>query len=129
MGFLSSIPFLSVGSGVFGLSLSLLLTAVIMALWTLVLMILHPLHATLFVIAAAFEYALIYFFGFHIWIDLIAFFICYILLFAAYTLFLRRFLPLPKTEIELLIKLAQMKNDNLLDDEEFKKAKKKLLKL
>lgn len=129
MGFLSSIPFLSIGSGVFGLSVSLLLITIMLALWALILMILHPLHATLFVIAGTVEYALIYFFGFHIWFNLISFFVTYILIFAFYTLFLRRFLPLPKTEIELLIKLSQMKNDGLLDDEEFKKAKKKLLKL
>ena len=53
----------------------------------------------------------------------------YLFLFATYALLLRKWLPLPKTEIEHLIKLTQLKQDNLLTDEEFQAAKKKLLKL
>ena len=129
MSFLSTIPFLSAGGSVLGFSVALLTTTLMLALWLLILMILHPLHATIFVLAALCEYALIYFFGFHLWIDLIAFFAFYITLFGTYTLLLRRFLPLPKSEIELLIKLSEMQQDGLLNDEEFKAAKKRLLKL
>ncbi len=129
MGFLSSIPFMSLGSGVLGLTISLALAAILLALWALVLLILHPLHATMFVLAALFEYALIYFCGFDLWADIIAFFVFYISIFGLYSLFLRRFLPLPKTEIEMLIKLAQMRQEELLDESEYKKAKKRLLKL
>ena len=129
MGFLASIPILSVGSGVLGLSVSLLLVTIIMALWALILMILHPLHAVMFVFAAVMEYALIYFFGFHLWFDLIAFFVFYVLIFGIYMFLLRRFIPLPKTQIELLIKLTQLRENEFLSEEEFKAAKKKLLKL
>ncbi len=129
MGILSSIPFLSLGGGVFGLSLSLMLATVMLALWALVLMILHPLHATMFVLAAICEYALIYFGGFHLWFDVIAFFVFYIGFFGTYTLLLRHFLPLPKTEVEMLLNLSQLKEKGELDEAEFKAAKKKLLKL
>lgn len=129
MGFLSSIPFMALGNSVLGVTVSLLLAVILLALWALVLLILHPLHATMFVISALFEYALISLFGFHIWIDVIAFFVFYITIFAIYTLFLRRFLPLPKTDVELLIKLTELKKQELLSDEEFKKAKKRLLKM
>ena len=129
MGFLASIPILSVGGGVLGLSVSLLLVAIIMTLWTLNLMILHPLHAVMFVMAATMEYALIYFFGFHLWFDLIAFFVFYVLIFGIYTFLLRSFIPLPKTQVELLIKLTQLRENEFLSEEEFKAAKKKLLKL
>ena len=129
MGFLSSIPFMAVGNSVFGVTISILLAVILLALWALVLLILHPLHATMFVIAVLFEYALIAIFGFHIWVDIIAFFLFYISIFAVYTLFLHRFLPLPKTDVELLIKLTELKNKELLSDEEFKKAKKRLLKM
>ena len=129
MGFLSSIPFVSVGSGVLGVSFSLLLVTIMLSLWVLVLLILHPLHATFFILAALFEYALITLFGFHLWINFFSFFIFYIFLFALYTLLLRKWLPLPKTDIELLIKLTQLKNEQLLSEEEFKAAKKKILKL
>lgn len=129
MSFLSAIPFFSVGSGVLGLSVALLTTTLMLALWALVLMILHPLHATIFVLAAVLEYALIYFFGFHLWFDVIAFFVFYIMLFGTYALLLRRFLPLPKSEIELLIKLSELQQDGLLSEDEFKAAKKRLLKL
>ena len=129
MGFLASIPILSVGSGVLGLSVSLLLVTIIMALWALILMILHPLHAVMFVLSATMEYALIYFFGFHLWFDLIAFFVFYVLIFGIYMFLLRRFIPLPKTQIELLIKLTQLRENEFLSEEEFKAAKKKLLKL
>ena len=129
MGFLSSIPFMALGNSVFGVTISILLAVILLALWALVLLILHPLHATMFVITALFEYALIAIFGFNIWVDIIAFFLFYISIFAAYTLFLRRFLPLPKTDVELLIKLTELKNKELLTDEEFRAAKKRLLKL
>lgn len=129
MGFLASIPILSVGSGVLGLSVSLLLITIIMALWALILMILHPLHAVMFVFAAVMEYALIYFFGFHLWFDVIAFFVFYVLIFGIYMFLLRRFIPLPKTQVELLIKLTQLRENEFLSEEEFKAAKKKLLKL
>lgn len=129
MGFLSSIPFMAMGNSVLGVTVSILLAVILLALWALVLLILHPLHATMFVITVLFEYALITIFGFHILVDVIAFFLFYISIFAIYTLFLRRFLPLPKTDVELLIKLTELKNKELLSEEEFKKAKKRLLKL
>lgn len=129
MGFLSSFSFLSLGGGVLGITTSLLLATVMLALWALVLMVLHPLHATMFVIAAVFEYLLITFTGFHIWFDFIAFFVFYILIFGTYTLLLRRWLPLPQSEIEQLLRLAKLKEDNLLTEDEYKAAKKRLLKL
>ena len=129
MGILSSIPFVSLGGGVLGFTISLALAAIVLALWALVLLILHPLHAVMFVLTVLFEYALIYFFGLHFWGDILAFFIFYIAIFGLYSLFLRRYLPLPKTEIEMLIKLAQMRQEELLDDAEYKSAKKRLLKL
>ncbi|MBP5215237.1 MAG: hypothetical protein J6039_01615 [Alphaproteobacteria bacterium] len=129
MGWLSSIPFLSFGGGVLGISVSLLSVTVMLALWVLVLMVLHPLHATLFVLAALFEYALITFFGFHLWFNFFSFFGFYILLFIIYSLFLRKILPLPKSDIEHLIKLSELKKNDLLSEEEYKAAKKKLLKL
>lgn len=129
MGFLSSIPFMAMGNSVLGVTVSLLLAVILLALWALVLLILHPLHATMFVITALFEYALIALFGFHLWVDVIAFFVFYISIFAIYTLFLHRFIPIPKTDIELLIKLSEMKKNELLSEEEFKAAKKRLLKL
>lgn len=129
MGFLSAIPFMSLGSGMLGLTISLALAAILLALWALVLLILHPLHATMFVLAALFEYALIALFGFHLWADIIAFFVFYITIFGLYYLLLRHYLPLPKTEVEMLIKLAQLRQDELINEEEYKKAKKRLLKL
>lgn len=129
MGILSSFSFMSLGGGVLGITVSLLLATIMLALWALVLMILHPLHATMFVIAAVFEYLLIYFFGFHLWFDVISFFVFYIFIFGFYTLLLRRWLPLPKTEIEHLLKLAELKKENLLTEEEYKAAKKRLLKI
>lgn len=129
MGALSSLSFLSLGGSIFGVTASLLLATIMLALWALVLMILHPLHATMFVITSIFEYIIIYFFGFNLWLDFVLFFGFYILIFGTYTLGLRRFLPLPKTDIEQLIKLTALKKENLLSDEEFKAAKKRLLKL
>lgn len=126
---LSAIPFASMSGGVLGFTLSLLLVTIMLGLWVLVLMVLHPLHATIFLLAALIEYAIITLFGFHLWADFFAFFGIYIFLFATYFLLLRRWLPLPKTEIEHLIKLTQLKENGLLSDEEFKAAKKKLLKL
>ena len=113
---LSSFSFLSLGSSMLGITVSLL-------------MVLHPLHATMFVLAALFEYALIYIFGFSLWFDLIAFFVFYIFIFGTYTLLLRRWLPLPHTEIEQLLKLAKLKEDGLLSEDEYKAAKKRLLKI
>lgn len=129
MNILSSIPFLSAGGSILGVSASLLTTAAIFIGWALILLVLHPLHATLFVLAALFEYALISWFGFHLWFNFFSFFICYILLFTLYTLFLRNRLPLPKSDIEHLIKLSELKKQELLTDEEYTAAKKRLLKL
>lgn len=126
---LSTIPFASVSGSVLGFTVSLLLVTIMLGLWVLVLLILHPLHATIFLLAALAEYAIIYLFGFHVWIDFFAFFGIYIFLFATYFLLLRRWLPLPQTDIEHLIKLTQLKENGLLSEEEFKAAKKKLLKL
>jgi len=127
--FLSYIPFTSLGSGVLGVTFSLLLVTIMLGLWVLVLMVLHPLHATFFLITALAEYGIITWTGFNLWPDFFAFFGIYIFLFATYSLLLRKWLPLPKTEIEHLIKLTQLKQDGLLSDEEFQAAKKKLLKL
>lgn len=129
MSILSSIPFLSAGGSILGISASLLTTAAIFIGWALILLVLHPLHATLFILAALFEYALITFFGFHLWFNFFSFFICYIVLFVLYTLFLRNRLPLPKSDIEHLIKLSELKKQELLTDEEYAAAKKRLLKL
>ena len=129
MSILSSIPLFSVGGTILGTSASLLATAAIFAGWALILLVLHPLHATLFILAALFEYALISWFGFHLWFNFFSFFICYILLFVLYSLFLRKLLPLPKSDIEQLIKLSELKKQDLLTDEEYTAAKKRLLKI
>ena len=126
---LSSFSFLSLGGGVLGITVSLLLATVMLALWALVLMILHPLHATMFVLASLCEYLLISLCGFSLWLDVIAFFLFYIFIFGTYMLLLRRWLPLPHTEIEQLLKLAQLKENGLLSEEEYKAAKKRLLKI
>ena len=129
MSILSSIPLFSVGGSILGTSASLLATAAIFIGWALILLILHPLHATLFIVSALLEYAVISLFGFHLWFNFFSFFICYIALFAVYSLFLRKLLPLPKTDIEHLIKLSELKKEDLLTEEEYKAAKKRLLKL
>jgi len=129
MGLLSSFSFLSLGGGVLGITTSLLLATIMLALWALILMVLHPLHATMFVISAVFEYLLIKFSGFHLWFDFIAFFVFYIFIFGTYTLLLRRWLPLPQSEVEQLLRLAKLKEENLLTEDEYKAAKKRLLKL
>ena len=129
MSILSSIPIVSVGGSILGTSASLLATAAIFAGWAIVLLVLHPLHATLFVVAALFEYLLITWFGFHLWFNFFSFFICYIALFAFYALFVRKRLPLPQSDVERLIKLSELKKQNLLTDEEYTAAKKRLLKL
>ena len=129
MSILSSIPFFSVGGSILGTSVSLLATVAIFAGWALILLVLHPVHATLFVIAALFEYAIISWFGFHLWFNFFSFFICYILLYALYALFIRKLLPLPKSDVEHLIKLSELKKQDLLTDEEYTAAKKRLLKL
>lgn len=129
MGLLSSLPIISFGGGALGITASILLVAIVLTLWVLVLMILHPLHATMFVITASIEYVLIQFFGFDLWFNFISFFVIYIVIFAIYTLGLRRWLPLPQTEIEQLLKLAELKQQELISEEEYKAAKKKLLKI
>lgn len=129
MGILSSIPVISVGGSILGTSASLLATAAIFGGWALILLVLHPLHATLFIISALFEYAVISWFGFNLWFNFFSFFICYILLFAFYSLFLRKLIPLPKSDVEHLIKLSELKKQDLLTDEEYTAAKKRLLKL
>ena len=129
MNFLSSFSLLSAGSGVLGVTFSLLLIAITLGLWTLVLMILHPLHAALFFLAALCEYGLITWLGFDLWIVFFSFFGIYISLFIIYYLFLRKFIPLPKSEIEHLIKLCELHRNETLTEEEFKAAKKRLLKL
>ncbi|MBP1532226.1 MAG: hypothetical protein ILA52_01845 [Alphaproteobacteria bacterium] len=129
MGWLASIPFLSAGGGILGITFSLLSVTLMLGLWALVLMILHPLHATIFLLSALFEYVLIHFFGFNLWLNFFSFFGCYILLFVLYSLFLRKILPLPKSDIEHLIKLSELKKEDMLSDEEYKAAKKRLLKL
>lgn len=128
MGWLTSISSIFSG-GVLGVTVSLLSITVMLGLWALVLMILHPLHATLAILSGLFEYVLICFFGINPWLNFFSFFAFYILLMVLYTLFLRKLLPLPKNDLELLVKLSQMKKDELLSEEEFKAAKKRLLKL
>jgi Ca2+/Na+ antiporter len=129
MSILSSIPLFSIGGSILGTSASLLATAAIFAGWALILLVLHPLHASLFILAALFEYGLITWFGFHLWFNFFSFFICYIILFVLYTLFLRKLIPLPQSDIEHLIKLSELKQQNLLTDEEYTAAKKRLLKI
>ena len=129
MSFLSSIPVLSVGSGLFSMAGSLVTATILMTSWVLILLVLHPLHATLFILAALFEYAIISWFGFHLWVNFFSFFIFYIMLFVLYTLFIRKLLPLPKSDIEQLIKLSELKKEEMLTDEEFTAAKKRLLKI
>lgn len=128
MGWFTSISSLFSG-GVLGITVSLLSVTIMLGLWVLVLMILHPLHASLAVLSGLFEYVLIYFFGINPWFNLFSFFIFYILLLVLYTLFLRKLLPLPKSDLELLVKLSSLKKEDLLSEEEYKAAKKKLLKL
>lgn len=128
MGWLTSISSMFSG-GIFGVTVSLLAVTIMLGLWVLVLMILHPVHATLAVISGLFEYALIYFFGLNPWFNFFSFFIFYILLLVIYTLFLRKLLPLPKSDIELLVKISTLRKEELLTDEEYKAAKKRILKL
>lgn len=129
MGWLSSIPILSTGGSVLGFSISLLAAALMLGLWVLGLMIVHPLHAILFIAAALLEYLLIYFFGFDLWVCFFSFFGFYVGLFALYYLVLRRLIPLPANVVKELEKLAALKEDEMLSEEEYKAAKKKLLKL
>ena len=128
MGWLTSISSLFSG-GVLGVTVSLLSITIMLGLWALVLMIMHPVHATLAILSGLFEYVLIYFFGLNPWFNFFSFFIFYILLMILYTLFLRKLLPLPKSDIELLAKLCQLKKEEMLSEEEFKAAKKRVLKL
>lgn len=128
MGWLTSISSMFSG-GIFGVTISLLSVTVMLGLWVLVLMILHPVHATLAVLSGLFEYALIYFLGLNPWFNFFSFFIFYILLLVIYTLFLRKLLPLPKSDMELLVKISTLRKEELLTDEEYKAAKKRILKL
>lgn len=128
MGWFTSISSLFSG-GVFGVTVSLLSITIMLGLWVLVLMILHPVHATLAILSGLFEYTLIYFFGINPWFNFFSFFAFYILLLVLYTLFLRKLLPLPKSDIELLAKMCQLKKEDMLSEEEFKAAKKRILKL
>ena len=129
MGILSSISFVSAGGSVLGVTISMLSVTLMLALWVLVLLILHPIHATIFLSACIFEYFIIDYFGFDLWIDFFTFFGFYIIVFAIYSLGVRRLLPLHKSDIENLIKLSELKQKDLLSEEEFKAAKKRLLKL
>ena len=126
---LPSLSFLSMGGGVLSITTSLMLIAFIMALWVLALIILHPLHALIFVISAAIEYFIYNFFFFDIWQNLLIFLSIYLLIFGLYNLFIRRLIPLPKSKIEQLVKLSELYDAEKIDAEEFKKAKKILLKL
>ena len=126
---LPSLSVLSLGSGVFSITTSLFLIACVMALWVLALIILHPVHALIFVISGAIEYLIIEFFFFDIWANLLIFFAVYFTLFGTYALFIRRLIPLPKSKIEQLIKLADLHDTGKIDDTEYKTAKKILLKL
>lgn len=126
---LPSLSFLSVGGGVLSITTSLMVIAFIMALWVLALIILHPLHALIFVISAAIEYFIYNFFFFDIWQNLLIFLSIYLLIFGLYNLFIRRLIPLPKSKIEQLVKLSELYDAEKIDAEEFKKAKKILLKL
>lgn len=128
MGWLTSISSMFSG-GIFGVTVSLLSVTIMLGLWVLVLMILHPVHATLAVISGLFEYALIYFFGLNPWFNFFSFFIFYILLLVIYTLFLRKLLPLPKSDMELLVKISTLRKEEMLTEEEYKAAKKRILKL
>lgn len=128
MGWLTSISSMFSG-GIFGVTVSLLSVTVMLGLWVLVLMILHPVHATLAVLSGLFEYVLIYFFGLNPWFNFFSFFIFYILLLVIYTLFLRKLLPLPKSDMELLVKISTLRKEEMLTEEEYKVAKKRILKL
>ena len=126
---LPSLSVLSLGSGVLGVSTSLFLLACVMALWVLALIILHPVHALIFVLAGALEYLVIEFFFFDIWVNLLIFFVIYFVLFGIYSLFIRRLVPLPKSKIEQLLKLADLYDAGKISNEEYAAAKKFLLKL
>ena len=128
MGWLTSISSMFSG-GIFGVTISLLSVTVMLGLWVLVLMILHPVHATLAVLSGLFEYVLIYFFGLNPWFNFFSFFIFYILLLVIYTMFLRKLLPLPKSDMELLVKISTLRKEEMLTEEEYKAAKKRILKL
>jgi hypothetical protein len=125
------LPFsiLSMGGGALGITTSLLLVAIIMALWVLALIILHPVHAVIFVIAAGIEYFIYNFFFLDIWQYILIFFAIYLVLFGIYRFAIRRLIPLPKNKIDYLIKLSELYDLEKIDEEEFKAAKKVLLKL
>ena len=100
-----------------------------MTLWVLALIILHPIHALIFVISATIEYFIYNYFFFDIWQNALIFLGLYLLFFGTYSFFIQRFLPLPKDRIEQLIKLSELYESEKINEEEYKKAKKLLLKL
>ena len=126
---MSPLSVLSLGSGALGVTTSLLLVALIMSLWVLALIILHPVHAVIFLMAAGIEYFIYNFSFFDIWQYVLIFFAVYLSIFGVYQLLIRRLLPLPKNKNDYLIKLCELHEAGKLDDEEFKQAKKLLLKL
>lgn len=126
---LPSLSVLSLGNGAIGITSTLLLISVIMTLWVLALIILHPIHALIFVISATIEYFIYNYFFFDIWQNALIFLGLYLLFFGTYSFFIQRFLPLPKDRIEQLIKLSELYEAEKINEEEYKKAKKLLLKL
>ena len=126
---LPSLSVLSLGNGAIGITSTLLLVSVIMTLWVLALIILHPIHALIFVISATIEYFIYNYFFFDIWQNALIFLGLYLLFFGTYSFFIQRFLPLPKNRIEQLIKLSELYEAEKINEEEYKKAKKLLLKL
>ena len=126
---LPSLSVLSLGNGAIGITSTLLLVSVIMTLWVLALIILHPIHALIFVISATIEYFIYNYFFFDIWQNALIFLGLYLLFFGTYSFFIQRFLPLPKDRIEQLIKLSELYEAEKINEEEYKKAKKLLLKL
>ena len=126
---LPSLSVLSLGNGAIGITSTLLLISVIMTLWVLALIILHPIHALIFVISATIEYFIYNYFFFDIWQNALIFLGLYLLFFGTYSFFIQRFLPLPKDRIEQLIKLSELYESEKINEEEYKKAKKLLLKL
>ena len=118
---------LSLGGGTFGITASLLSVALIMSLWVLALIILHPVHAVIFLISAGIEYFIYNFTFFDVWQYVLIFFVIYLTIFATYELFVRKLIPLPKNKADTLIRICELHEAGQLDDEEFKQAKKLLL--
>ena len=126
---MSPLSVISLGSGALGVTTSLLLVALIMSLWVLALIILHPVHAVIFLISAGIDYFIYNFSFLDVWQYVLIFFAIYLSVFGLYELCIRRFLPLPRNKNDYLIKLCELHEAGKLDDEEFKQAKKLLLKL